>query len=469
MISSTGVGSGLDVNSIVTSLMAIERRPLQLLQQRASTIQTKISAFGALQSQIANLGDVANRLAVPSNFAQTTATSSVPASVAVTAGTGAATGNFSVSVSQLAQAHSLASNAFTPSEELAIGTGKLSISVGSATPVDIDITDTNQTLAGVRDAINAAGAGVSASIVRDNSGARLVLRATQSGADSEIKVTATDTAGDPVTSATGLGRLAYDATKPVGSGRNLVQTQAAQDAQYNINGLDLTSSSNTITTAVEGLTLTLKAVTTAPADIGVSVDSAAVRKNVTDFVKAYNDLNTLLQNQTRADPTGTSTGALQGDSTAVGLLSRLRSTLQGNVTGLQGTNSLSAAGLELQRDGSLKINETRLAPLLADPKQLSALFSSKAQDGDASTRGFAVRFSEFAATLTSVTTGLSTRTESLKQSVKLNQNQQGTAEDRLTRIEARLRAQYQRLDTEMTKLNSQMAFVNAKFGTTNNG
>ncbi len=96
MISSTGVGSGLDVNSIVTSLMAIERRPLQLLQQRASTIQTKISAFGALQSQISNLGDVANRLAVPSNFAQTTATSSVPASVAVTAGTGAATGNFSV-------------------------------------------------------------------------------------------------------------------------------------------------------------------------------------------------------------------------------------------------------------------------------------------------------------------------------------------------------------------------------------
>lgn len=467
MISSTGVGSGLDVNNIVTSLMAIERRPLQLLQQRASTIQTKISAFGALQSQISNLGDVANRLAVPSNFSQTTATSSVPASVSVTAGTGAATGNFSVSVSQLAQAHSLASNAFTPSDEADLGTGKISISIGAEAPVDITITDANKSLTGVRDAINAAGAGVSASIVRDNSGARLVLRSTESGAASAIKVTIADSAGDPVLTPTGLGRLAYDATLPVGSGRNLVQTQAAQDALYNINGLDLTSSSNTVTTAVEGLTLTLKAETTSPVDVGVTVDSAALRKNVTDFVKAYNDLNTLLQNQTRADPTGAGNGALQGDSTAVGLISRLRGTLQGAVTGLQGANSLSAAGLELQRDGSLKINETRLAPLLADPKQLSALFSSKGQEGDASTSGFAVRFAAFAATLTSTTTGLSTRTESLKQSVKLNQNQQNTAEDRLTRIEARLRAQYQRLDTEMTRLNTQVSFVTANFGTSN--
>jgi flagellar hook-associated protein 2 len=465
-ITSTGVGSGLDINSIVTSLMAIEQRPLTLLQQRASSIQTKISAFGTLQSQIATLGDVATRLKTPATWGVMSADSSDSAKVSVTAGTSATAGAYSIAVTQLAQAQSLASSPILVADEADMGTGTLSISKGAGTPVSVVITDANKSLAGVRDAINSANAGVSASIVRDTAGARLVLKSTTSGADSAITVTAADGTGTPVTSPTGLGRLAYQASAPVGNGRNLVQTQAAQNAEYTVNGLSLSSSSNTITTALDGVTLTLKGVTTVPVDVGVSVETFSLRKNVNDFVKAYNDLNKLLTDQTRADPNGKSNGVLQGDSTAVTLLTRLRETLRGSVTGLSGANSLNAAGLELQRDGSLKVNETKFAPLLADPKQLSALFSQAQQGTDASSRGFGVRFAAFSSALTDAATGIPTRTESLQQSIKYNQRQQETTQDRLTRIEARIRGQYQRLDTEMTRLNSQMSFITAKFGST---
>lgn len=466
-ITSTGVGSGLDVNSIVTSLMAIEQRPLTLLQQRASSIQTKISAFGSLQSQIATLGDLATRLTTPSSWSAMTAASSDTAKVSVTAGTSAAAGGYSINVSQLAQAQSLASSPVLVADEADMGTGTLSISKGSGAPVSVVITDTNKSLAGVRDAINSANAGVSASIVRDAAGARLVLRSTTSGSDSAITVTAADSGGTPVTTPMGLGRLTYQASAAVGNGRNMTQTQVAQDAQYTVNGLDLTSSSNTITTALDGVTLTLRGVTAAPVDVDVAIETFSLRKNVNDFVKAYNDLNKLLTDQTRADPAGKSNGALQGDSTAVTLLTRLRETLRGTVTGATGANSLTAAGLELQRDGSLKVNETKFAPLLADPNQLSTLFSQPQQGTDTSTKGFAVRFAAFSKSLTDASTGLPSRTESLQQSIKYNQRQQETTQDRLTRIEARIRAQYQRLDTEMTKLNGQMSFITAKFSSTN--
>ena len=465
-ITSTGVGSGLDVNSIVTSLMNIEQRPLTLLQQRATEIQTKISAFGSLQSQIATLGDLATRLSTPASWGAMTAASTDAAKVSVTAGTSAAAGGYSINVTQLAQAQSLASSPVLAADEADMGTGTLSTSKGTGTPISVVISDTNKSLTGVRDAINAANGGVSASIVRDAAGARLVLRSTTSGSDSAITVTAADSGGTPITAAAGLGRFAYQASGSVGNGRNLTQTQPAQDAQYNVNGLDLTSSSNTITTALDGVTLTLRGVTTTPVDVDVAIETFSLRKNVNDFVKAYNDLNKLLTDQTRADPTGRSNGALQGDSTAVPLISRLRETLRGSLTGAAGVSSLSAAGLELQRDGSLKVNETKFAPLLADPKQLSALFSQTQQGTDASTRGFAVRFAAFSKALTDSSTGLPTRTESLQQSIKYNQRQQETTQDRLTRIEARIRSQYQRLDTEMTKLNGQMSFITAKFGST---
>ncbi len=213
-ITSTGVGSGLDVNSIVTALMNVEQRPLTLMQTKGSTLQTEISAFGSLKSQLANLGDVATRLASADNWKNYSATSSDSSVVSATTTAKAAAGEHKLTVSQLAQAQVLASGTFAASTST-VGSGKLSIEVGTTangaftpasgkSPVTVTVDSAHQTLAGVRDAINAAGSGVTASIVNGSGGARLVLRSAN-GAGSSVRMTAADDDGNN-TDAAGLRR-----------------------------------------------------------------------------------------------------------------------------------------------------------------------------------------------------------------------------------------------------------------------
>lgn len=466
-ITSTGVGSGLDVNSIITSLMTLEQRPLVQLQTQASGIQSKISAFASLKGQLSNLGDVAGKLADPANWKPVKVESSTTTALSVTASSGAVPGQHSLTVSRLAQAQVLSSNAYASSTSV-VGTGTLTLETGKTEggvftpgeddkPVTISINAGNGTLTGVRDAINAAGAGVTASIVNGTGGARLVLRGAD-GAENTIRVTATDDDGN-ATDAAGLSALSYDPAAPAGGGRNLTQSQAAQDAAFTIDGIEVTSASNTVTGAVEGVTLQLRQVTTEPVSVSISNDTAALRKNIDGFVGAYNALNKLVQSQTQADTN--SRGPLQADSTAVSLLNNLRTMLRGSVSGLGVPDSLAAAGIELQRDGSLLVSDKKLTPLLEKPAQLAALFTQKGE-GDA--RGFGERFKTWAQTLTGAEGLLTARTEGLQRSVEANQKQQDTMQDRLERTEKRLRAQYQRLDTQMSSLNAQMQQMLASLG-----
>lgn len=471
-ITGTGVGSGLDVNSIVTSLMAVEKRPLQLLQTQASTLQSKISAFGSLKGQIASLADVATRLANPANWSPMQADTSDGSSVAVTAGATATAGSHSLTVQQLAQSQVLASAPYAASTT-AVGTGTITLELGTTaagvftaksgtTPVAITIDSSNQTLAGVRDAINNAKAGVTASIINDPGGARLVLRGAD-GAANSVRLTVADGDGND-TDAAGLSAIAFDPAAGAGAGRNLTQTQAAQDAKFTLDGVALTNDTNTAATALDGVTFTLKQVTTQPVSIGISVQAMAVRKNVNDFVNAYNALNSLLASQTKADPSGKARGALQADSTAVGALNALRSMLHGSVTGLAGANTLNAAGIVLQRDGSLSTDETRLAPLLSNPDQLAKLFSQPQTGTDATTGGFGVRFKAWASSLTADSGLIGSRLDGLQKSVTSNQKLQDSQQDRLDRTEARIRKQYQALDSQMNTLNAQMAKMKSALG-----
>jgi len=473
-ISSTGVGSGLDVNSIVTGLMSAEKRPLTLLQTRAAVDQAELSAFGTLQSQISSLADVASTLSTASNWNPMQASSSDSTSVSATATSAAAAGTHSVEVQQLAQSQVLASGYFGSSASV-VGTGTLVLDVGTttagsltprsgSTPVSISIDAAHQTLGGIRDAINAAGAGVTASIVNGAAGSRLVLRAA-SGADSSIRLTATD-ADSNNTDATGLSALAWDPAAPAGAGANLTQTQAAQDAKFSIDGVALTGATNSPSTALDGVTLTLSRVTSAPVQVGLSVQTMAVTKNVNDFVNAWNSINTLLRAQTKADPTGTSSGPLQGDFSAGSVLSGLRSMLLGTVSGVSGVNSLSAAGIALQQDGSLKVDSAKLGKLTSQPAQLAALFGQAQSGSDLSSRGFAVRFKAWADGLTGTTGVLTNRVASIQRDVKDNQNRQDNEQNRLDKVEAALRGQYQRLDTQMSTLNAQLARMKSALGLT---
>jgi flagellar hook-associated protein 2 len=471
-ITSIGVGSGLDVNSIVTQLMALEQRPLTLLQLKAATMQTRISAFGSLKAKLSSLDDVATRLADPANWNPLTASSTDSTSVTASAASTAKPGSYTVEVSQLAQAQALSSGSYGSSASV-VGTGKFTLELGTtaagvftpksgALPTLLTIDSSHQTLAGIRDTINASSSGVTASIVTSGGTSRLVLRS-PSGADSSIRLTATDDDGNS-TDAAGLSALAFDPAAIAGSGRNMTETQGALDAKYTLNGLALASATNSPTDVVDGLTLSFSKLTTAPVDVSVAIDSTGLRKNINDFVTAYNGLNTLIKAQTLADPTGANKGALQGDFTARALVSALSDTLHGSVSGLIGPASLSAAGIELQRDGSLRVNDTRLTPLLSTPDKLSQLFSQAQSGSDANSRGIALRFKQWTELLTAGTGVLAGRTQGLTQSVTANQKAQDTQQARLTATEARLRAQYQRLDTQMASLNAQMKKMTSSLG-----
>ncbi len=179
-ISSPGVGSGLDVNSIVTQLVALERRPISQLQKEASSLQTKLSAFGKLQSNLSALRDAASALTSSTTWNQTTGTSSDSASVAVTTDGNNRPGSFSVQVTQLASAQSNVSKIFASTSEL-VGEGTLHIELGTwgagnsftakpgATAVDISVGPPAKSLAEVRDMVNAANAGITASVLTDAS------------------------------------------------------------------------------------------------------------------------------------------------------------------------------------------------------------------------------------------------------------------------------------------------------------
>jgi flagellar hook-associated protein 2 len=309
---------------------------------------------------------------------------------------------------------------------------------------------------------------VRASVVGSGGAAYLTLR-TPDGASSSLRVTAQETGGGDAADLEGLSALAFAApAEPLEPGgpprvvRNLRETQAAQDARFMLNGVELTSASNTAASVIEGVTLTLRQVTTTPADLTVAVDTGALRKNITEFMNAVNMLTRTVLSQTQAEGGG-SRGPLQADSTAVGLLGSLRELLRGEVTG-GAALTLNAAGVAFQRDGTLAAVEARLVALLDKPQELARLFSQPQAGPDPRSRGLAVRLKEWAGAIAGDQGALSNRMTSLNGSTKLNEKQQEALQEKLARTEARLRAQYQRLDSQMSQLNGQVGRLRSALG-----
>ncbi|MBA2722104.1 MAG: flagellar filament capping protein FliD, partial [Methylibium sp.] len=363
-ISSPGIGSGLDVNSIVSQLVALERRPIELLQAQKTKLNTQLSSYGLLQSYMVNMQSAAGVLAKADFWSQTKAASSAADAVSVTSAATASAATYRVEVSSLAQAHSLSSEAFAVGSTATVGTGTLRIQVGSS-DVSIAIGTEDQTLAGIRDKINGAEAGVTASILSDALGARLVITGKESGAANAVTITA------PVDDTGGLAALTF--SNPPAAG-GMTERLAAQNAAFSINGLPLSSASNTLTDVIDGVSLTLSKAATGPVDITVGNDTGALRKGITDFVAAYNETNRYLAQQTKFDPASSTAGALQGDRAAVSLQSKLRMLVQQSSEASASFPYLSDLGLELQRDGSIKINDTKLGAALANPVELSKAF-----------------------------------------------------------------------------------------------
>lgn len=466
-LSSPGIGSGLDVASIVNQLVAIERKPIELLQTQAAATQTKLSAFGLLQSYATNMRDIADKLGKPDFWTATAATSTDSASVSVTSTTTAAAGSYMVEVSQLARTQSLASKAYTASTDV-VGTGTLRIEIGSwndalttftvdatKTPLDIVIDADSNTLDGIKTAINDADAGVTASIVTDADGAKLVLTSDATGAKSAVRITATDDDANN-TDALGLSALAFD--PPTAAGQ-MTQTQSARNALATINGLAISSATNKLTDVIGGVTLTLSKETVSPVEIKVALDAATIKKGITDFAKAFTDINGYIIAQTKYDAATKKAAALQGDRPTLTLQNNLRNVFLDNSSASSVFARLSDVGLEVQKDGSLKVNDTKLTSALANPTELANLFGSTAS-ADANEHGFAVRVESLANQLLASDGAITTRTKGLKDSLTRNSAQQEKLEQRVALIEARLTKQYSALDTQIaqiTAINSSLA------------
>lgn len=232
----------------------------------------------------------------------------------------------------------------------------------------------------------------------------------------------------------------------------MTERLAAQDAAFSINGLPLASATNKLSDVIDGVTLNLAKAGTGAVDITVGNDSAALRKGIQDFVAAYNEANRYLAQQTRFDAATSAAGALQGDRAAVGLQGKLRMLVQQPNEAAASFGYLSDLGLELQRDGSIKIAETKLTAALAAPAELAAAFST------AST-GFGQRFKALADGVLGTEGLLTARAEGLRASIARNEKDQQRYEDRVVRTRERLLRQYSALDGNLNRLNGLGGFV----------
>lgn len=466
MISSPGVGSGLDVNSIVTQLMNIERQPLTQLQTRATGLQTKLSAYGSVKSTLSGLQDAASKLLDNSGWKAKTFTSSNTALATGSASENALATSFSLLVNNLAQVQSARSAAVTTGSAIGTG-GRLDIQLGqwtgntfapgsgSAISVAVDDTDT---LTQIATKINGAGAGVTAVVVKTGGNDQLLLRGNATGAVSGFQVKTFDGGGTAITDgATGVGKLAYDYSISNSAFYGMTPTQAAQDASVEIDGIVVTSATNTVSDAVPGITLNLLTESATAATITVGGDTAAVKARLEAFQAAFNKVATTLADLTKYDTATKRAGALQGDSSAVGLQSVLRSMVgSGGPTG-NAFGRLSDVGLELQRDGTIAINATKLDKALKNLPELNTFFT--ASTGSSSTEGMARRFNTFIQQANGVDGSVSGRSKALQESVTRNSKDQDTMNLRLTQRRANLLAQYTSLDTRLGALSSTSSFI----------
>lgn len=389
-ITAAGAGSNLDVNGLVSQLMAAERAPLALLQKRESDYQAKLSAYGTLKGALSAFQTAMQGLADPAKYQAVTASAADSSLLTATGNSNgkAVPGNYSVEVQQLAQQQKIRSDGFASTSSI-VGSGTLTIQYGTydsvlntftlndAKPAQtITIDPSRNTLSGVRDAINAANAGVSATIVNDGTSNKLVLTAKDTGAANSLKITVSDDDGGNLDAA-GLSSLAFDPAAGGGSGRNLTQVQAAQDAKLRIDGIDIVKSSNTITDAIEGITLNLlKTNAGSPTTLNVSQDTAAVKTAVETFVKSYNSINQTLSSLTAYNPGAKKGAILQGDSAAFSVQRGIQAALMAMTGGGNDFTSLSQIGVALQKDGSLAVDAAKLqASMDAKFEQIGKLFT----------------------------------------------------------------------------------------------
>jgi flagellar hook-associated protein 2 len=438
-ITSTGIGSGIDIEGIVTKLVTVEgQAQTRQLDTKQAALTAKLSSFGSFKSALDSLKTALQPLADLAKFQGRQVTVGDADFLAVTATSSAAPGSYSVEVQNLAKAQKLVSKALGLATST-LGVGTLTLTAGGRTANTV-IDASNNTLAGIRDAINAAtdNPGIAASIISASDGARLILSGTSTGAINSFSIAASGGDG-------GLAALAYSA--PSGATANFPTVIAAQNARVNIDGFSVESATNTVSDALTGVSLNLvkQSLPSTPTTVTIAYDRSAARQAIDTFVKAYNNLVGNSKTATAFDAKTKQSGALLGDTTLRDATASIRRELGRPNDANTTLRVLADIGITSSLDGTLKVDSTKLDAALASGFDAVGRLI-------AGTTGIATRVSTLIDGYTKAGGQIELRTKGLDTNVaSITASRQKLAE-RLAAFEKRLRAQYNALDTTISQL-----------------
>ena len=398
-LTATGIGSGLDLNSLLEQIVNAERVPTEnRLNLQEAELLEEISAYGSVKSVLSGFQSSISTLGLNSTFNSHSVSIQNDDLFSASASSIADEGSYNVEVRQLAAKHSLATVAFDEVTDI-IGTGTLTFEFGTtdydsgtdtynsftANPdissESIIIDSSNNTVEGIRDAINEADIGISASIIYDGTGYRLLMSSEATGKENSLRISV-DEGSLPADNIdpTGLSQLAFN-----GSATNLQQTQEALDAELTINGLLITRDTNSISGAINGVTLSLKSANIGnPTTLDITKSDTAASNAIKSFVDAYNELVSTLNSLTQYDVDTEQASALTGDTTTISMLSQIRREMGNLISGLSGPyTSLYQIGINTQRDGTLTIDDSVLSSALSSNLQsVAQLFTASGTPTD---------------------------------------------------------------------------------------
>jgi flagellar hook-associated protein 2 len=398
-LSSPGIGSNLDVNGIVSQLMSVERQPIAALEKKEASFLAKLTAFGTLKGALSSFQSAVKGLSDVSKFQSLKVTTADATIATATARAGATPGTYSLEVTKLAQAQKL-TTAGQASTSTSVGNGTLTFDFGTITGGSFDsstgkytgstfttngagtktvtIDASNNTLSGIRDAINSAKIGVSATIVNDGGASpyRLVLTEESTGQTNSVKISVS---GDAALS----NLLAHD-PGAAPAGQALSEKMTAQNAEFKVDGISISKSTNTVTDVIHGVTLNLLKETTSASKITVAADTAAVSTAVDQFVKAYNQINQTLKDLSAYNTTTKTASILTGDATVRSIQTQIRNTLNVAVPGgASSFSTLSQIGISTKKDGTLTVDSTKLQTAMeSNFNEIAGLFAAVGKTSD---------------------------------------------------------------------------------------
>ena len=442
MITSTGIGSGLDISAIVSSLTtAFGAAQTSQLTNQQNTLDSQVSAYGTFTAALDTLQAALPALQDPSQLAGFSATVADKNIASASTSSDAVAGTYSLQVNNLATVATATSAAL--SSTAAVGTGTLTIAVGgSSTAITID--STNNTLAGIAAAINStANVGVSASVITTTGGSRLVLTGSTTGAANQITVT--PSGGDG-----GLASLA-------------LTTVPAQDANFSINGFAATSGSNVVANAISGVTLNLQQASApaTPTTLTISPDTSSAQTSIDGFVTAVNGVLSSIQTLTAFNPSTQTAGPLNGNATLEAFQNQLQGIL-GQFTNSGGSvKSLTDIGITAGTDGTYTTDDTKLG---------NALSASLASVGNllGGTNGIATQINSLVNNYTQPGGLLATINQGLQTSLTNVSTQQTALAAQMAAYSARLTTEYNAMDTAVALLKQTQTYLNAEFNPTAN-